>query len=744
MLHSTVPLFNRIHTGGKSDSGTVRSPSRPSVDTPAMERSPGHGTVTSNQRPTSSSFAILEEMTQSILLTVSEYFGLDSGITAQEIEATIREAITVTDENYGIEAAIEWGAGYCFPAEMINRDVASFHDAGLDFEEMIRHRLRLLRDGRLNRDRVLALSPDNPERLMMLELAEGMHVSIPTGFTPNGRAPHAALRSSYLRVHSAVDKMLADLILQRLAFVIPKAMAMAYINKLHLGAAHWTLKKNKASGRPICDLTHVEGTSLNGEETSAAAEAHYGKIILPTIEDVAKMILEFWATTKAKNPTARWEDLRIWKMDLRGAYQLLSFRPEDVGLFGMEVAGDLVYLQVAGIFGWNATPAAFHVVTKALLFEMRKKLASSVLMYVDDIVGVCLEADLAGVLRDATTICISLLGPSSVADEKTEHGTRLDIIGYVVDLMRHRISISRKNMLNTLYGFYHTDTDKRITLHAAQRLASWASRYSKICRAMRPSCGALHRLTSGRTNRHASFDISPEAKIAIRMWRAMLCLVRFDETRFSRSIESFSDTPPVYVIEFDASLTGAGILWIKRHAGAEVVLGGSAVDLRFLGFNEDSSFQNLCEYLAALLGLIGMVVLGIRGVEVEARGDNVSALSWIQKERARGDNVTNAWSVFTMLCLGNDLSVKVGTHIAGVNNIRCDALSRLSESKRSIEETLGDVGLGGTKVVDLQGRRSVMQLLRCCDPTVQFNDEDSFLDFWNNIKGALGDLNRGE
>jgi hypothetical protein len=331
-----------------------------------------------------------------------------------------------------------------------------------------------------------------------------------------------------------------------------------------------------------------------------------------------------------------------------------------------------------------------------------------------------------------------------VAEDKTECGTRIDIIGYVVDLTLHRISISRKNLLHTLYGFYTTDTAKPITLPAAQKLASWASRYSRICRAMRPSCGALNHLISGRTCRMAKFAITPEAQIAIRMWRAMLCLVRLDETRFSRSIESFNNTPPVYIIEFDASLTGAGILWIKRYAGAEVILGGSAVDLRCMGFKDDSSFQNLSEYLGALLGLIGMLVLGIRGVEVEARGDNISALTWIQKERARGENVTNAWSVFTMLCISNDLSVKVGTHIAGVNNTRCDALSRLAESEKTIEETLTDVGLGGARVIDLQGRNSIMKLLRCCDPSMKFESEISFLAFWNDIKEALGDLNRGD
>ena len=82
------------------------------------------------------------------------------------------------------------------------------------------------------------------------------------------------------------------------------------------------------------------------------------------------MILKLWARAQERDPETRWEDLRLWKMDLKGAYTLLSYRPEDAGLFGMELTGDLIYLQIAGIFGWMRTRAAFQVVTRALNGEL--------------------------------------------------------------------------------------------------------------------------------------------------------------------------------------------------------------------------------------------------------------------------------------------------------------------------------------------------------------------------------------
>jgi nitrogen fixation/metabolism regulation signal transduction histidine kinase len=87
---------------------------------------------------------------------------------------------------------------------------------------------------------------------------------------------------------------------------------------------------------------------LNTTGSTDDATEHYGQIVHPTIEDIARMVHAFSTVAKNLNPELKWSDLRIWKMDLKGAYTLLSFRPEDVGLFAMLLTGDIVYLQLAG------------------------------------------------------------------------------------------------------------------------------------------------------------------------------------------------------------------------------------------------------------------------------------------------------------------------------------------------------------------------------------------------------------
>ena len=67
-------------------------------------------------------------------------------------------------------------------------------------------------------------------------------------------------------------------------------------------------------------MSFCDGTPLNCDESKDIAEGWWGKIELPTIEDVVVMILEFYGSEYQRDPLIRWIDLRIWKTDLRGAY----------------------------------------------------------------------------------------------------------------------------------------------------------------------------------------------------------------------------------------------------------------------------------------------------------------------------------------------------------------------------------------------------------------------------------------
>jgi hypothetical protein len=162
-----------------------------------------------------------------------------------------------------VASALSWADGYEFPPGAVESDVECLRAAGYDFEVMVRKRLGTLAANRLSVQRVEGLRSDNPERALLLDLVIGMKVHLPEGFKPNGLQPPSELRDAYTDVAPAVNKMFGAVVSDRLAFLLPFGVAKEHVPNLHLSKAHWCPKKGKASGRPLGDMSNVDGTRIN-------------------------------------------------------------------------------------------------------------------------------------------------------------------------------------------------------------------------------------------------------------------------------------------------------------------------------------------------------------------------------------------------------------------------------------------------------------------------------------------------
>ena len=206
------------------------------------------------------------------------------------LKRLLQEAQVAATNELGIADAIQWARGFTFAKDVLESDIKCLKAAQLDFTAMISKRLKVLSSDRLNRDRVSTMREDNPERALLFDLADGMRVFLPKGFVPNGLEERSPLRDSYLAVAPAVNRMLSETIKARHAIVLPRSLAEAHVPRLHYCKAHWTPKKGKPSGRPLGDLSFVDGTPINTEETAQAATAYYGEILHPTIQDIGRMV----------------------------------------------------------------------------------------------------------------------------------------------------------------------------------------------------------------------------------------------------------------------------------------------------------------------------------------------------------------------------------------------------------------------------------------------------------------------
>ena len=411
----------------------------------------------------------------------------------QFLAATHRAASTV----FGTAAAQSWGDNYQFPPTFADRDSAALRASGNDVSLLALHRRLESIDKCFSRERVIrsfgvdglmvpGLPPEDFSRLLKLA-HKGVSIPVPQRFRPISQP--APLRAKYIQVRSAVHKILTKQIEQGTVLLLPLAQAQA-IPGIHLqNSQHWTTKKGKECGRIIADLSNTGDPEsvcpLNGytpQERAILTDECiklYGPIKLPTITELLHMIL-------LMADEHGWANIQLWKMDLKGAFNLLWFDPTQVPLLAFPLTDDLVIIHLVGIFGWLGMPFAFNVLSRTLLILIFHAISGKADMYVDDVMGCSTTASLDEDMHAAHNAITGLAGEDSVAPDKVEKGRSLEFIGWVICLESKTITASPRLILKTTQALFCFDTDDRVSQLHLQRLASLMSRLSLLCSYMRP------------------------------------------------------------------------------------------------------------------------------------------------------------------------------------------------------------------------------------------------------------------
>ena len=685
-----------------------------------------------------------------------------------DAEALILLAYQTADIHFGLKEAADWGN--MVPRwggvgeHIVEADEAMIRASGMSLERAASVKMGPDLPNRLSAERVHRLLPNNPERNKLLSIARGVPVVVPPGFVPNGSGGEIpALRRKYVMGAPAVNRSNYEAYIRKSrALLVSKPFAERYLmgeealKPLQLSPLGWAASK-KVAGRPTTDCS--DGGSqpgnlpLNSVWTKEQCDVMWGKITHPTIETFARMVLQFFRRVNedahaAGQPPVQWSDIVLWKMDICGAYNLISFRPEDVHLLASETDDEKIIIFLVGTFGWCGTPAAFHVVTRAIVFELKARLTGDAEMYVDDVGGVCLRHDLAADMATAQKVIEGLLGPGSLAEDKTEtsdqHDGSLTLIGYTLDLTRALVTVSERNILKAVYEFLAVNYEATVPVKTMERLASLGSRYSGICLYLRPFTRALYNAYKGH-GQHISVRLLADARRAIRVFRLFLILTAVDARRFARSLVSFDLRPSGLIVEFDACLTGIGVIWYYRYPdGREICLGFFARNLHALNFGVDSSFQNICEFFAVTLGIVGLELLtlpedvAVQSGTVELRGDSMSALVWASEERYKSDLVGNAAVAYTLTCVSREIRPGQMTHLSAEENWRTDDLSRVG--RQALESMIArDPALAilRDKWVDIPRVEEWVSLFNPRRKFGQDEEDEEFLQFWAHLRELI-------
>jgi hypothetical protein len=403
-----------------------------------------------------------------------------------------------------------------------------------------------------------------------------------------------------------------------------------------------------------------------------------------------------------------WAGITLWKKDLQGAFTLLWFRPIDVQLLAFPLTNELSVVHLAGMFGWVGMPYVFQVLTIALVALCSFYILGLCLMYVDDIMGVSSIHTAASEMTTVNTHVTGLLGPAAIAHPKDECDRALVWVGWYVNLDLQTVTLSRRNLLKTVYAFFCFSITDKVTRLPVETMASLASRCSQLCRPMRPYTKALYDTIGLYNDRHVRRTLPALAKVNVAVWRVFLLLSRFDPAQLSRPITSFAIRLPTLIFKYDASLLTLAIgVYSRSHDGAPLILlAYTSIDLAFP--TTEARKQNTFEFLTVSVGVLLCQMLNIHHQSCELHGDSISSLAWSQQDRASSTLARRSNIAYTLAAAHNDITVVNCIHIPGKENVVYDGLTRL--------RTAADVGLPPHLQLFFPPDHPIHTFLLLCDP----------------------------
>ena len=652
-------------------------------------------------------------------------------VSDKEISDILSLAYQSVDLEFGYDEANDWANGFAFPAGVFYEDTIKLAEFNWDLQKLAEWKNSKLIGDRFSEERLKLLwDVADPDYEHLLQLARGVPVWLDKDFVPTTTAP--PLSTAYRKVHSVINKLCFEQWESGQAIILPLDVLLDPKCAIHTrislsGKYGWVPKSGAREGRPTNDYSYDNKRLglINTKYVRESVKEFYGNIELAQLDQLMLMIIN-----QLEIAGGKWEDIAIWKMDLKGAFALLNFKTDEIGLLTMNLTENLCFISLVGNFGLSQYPYIFGIISRVLCRAINKEITGAMLIFVDDFMGACLKSNLAFDMKTAQEVTERLLGSYAISTKKTKCDRVLDWIGWKVNLENQTVSIADHNLFKTLFGFFKLEKFQKITVREIQRLASWASRYSLICRYMKPFTQFLYQSIQGRTQLQSLVVLEGSLWLVIQLWQIFLVMSKLRPEKYAKSILSFKipDRASLW-LSYDASLEGVGFIIRKcdpllaRNPYIGVV---SAVSLDTpYKLNGDSGYQNTMEFIAILMGMFQIKRLGYSYTAVQLIGDNTSSLHWCDHERFRGGKSNGsaiAYICQVMQC-GNEV---IGTDfLKGVKNIHCDKLSRKFRPQ--------SLGYPSEVCPAFHRESDVQVLLNLINPMVEHMDPDSITKLWTSL-----------
>jgi hypothetical protein len=226
----------------------------------------------------------------------------------------------------------------------------------------------------------------------------------------------------------------------------------------------------------------------------------------------------------------------------------MDMEPSSALMLALLLTATIVFIHIAGSFGWTGAPMAWAVIGSAMLRFCSTRFPDiSLFLICDDFVGFGLKQDCINAATGVRDHIIDTCGPGSVSLDKSVLSQQPVVIGWFVnfiDPLGASIAPNDTSIDKMRYHFFSFDSSKPQPLHLWHVLHAYAERYSHGLRGMRPFVSMFAHMIracpSPSSNsllflRH-QYVLSKKATastlFAIEMWRIALYLLYINKASF--------------------------------------------------------------------------------------------------------------------------------------------------------------------------------------------------------------------
>ena len=483
--------------------------------------------------------------------------------------------------------------------------------------------------------------------------------------------------------------------------------------------AHWTVKfaadgSLHPPGRFLLDMNADPSGSFHSLNSDAAKEAsrkYYGDVSYPSIIDFISDVKDYCDANKFDL-----KDIRFFVEDNKGAFNCHKKDPAHCANLCVRVSINHLMIPIYGMFGHHAEPFVWELPARALDVKLRQSFHGVFGRFVDD--RYC-ASHMATAEEDhdlLVALNVACYGTYALDAKKAQLVSDCMVaIGFHLSSSTGNIRPNEKAIRKIVLAFFSVSLSSSVSwsLQEIQMMGSLAERYSQVLVGMRPFVQPFHDMTRNciehiDVRRWGSYKRKPttQAKFALLMWRAVGATLFADNDALSVPMFSLvrnrSDTPKFRPITDAFNSIGM----IIRDSDLNMISWSSFP----LPFVDTENRQNAKEFMGIICALLSIFLFerAPPGTTIEWSSDNMSALSWVEDNKARSAYAQYAFTAYTWLLVRTGYVIVAQRHVAG----NSEEMSRPDSMSRNSVHPLEDADLHR----DLCAFPAVVHLFQLLDP----------------------------